>query len=144
MLLEKYLFSRFVPIGEGGNTSKSKVAAVFYKLLTLFIVLVGWVLFRVENLGDLASVLGSMFSFSDGDFALYVAEHAATCSKLFYVIPGIIIAGRLPSAIAAKTRKAVPESVYFALKAVIAIALFAVSVMFLIASSYNPFIYFRF
>jgi alginate O-acetyltransferase complex protein AlgI len=135
LLLEKYVFSGML---------KNKVAAVFYRFVTLFIVLIGWVLFRVENLGDLASVLGSMFSFSGGDFALYVAEHAATCSKLFYVIPGIIIAGRLPSAIAAKVRKSVPESVYFALKAVIALVLFAVSVMFLIASSYNPFIYFRF
>ena len=123
---------------------KDKVAAFFYRFVTLFIVLIGWVLFRVENLNDLASVLGSMFSFSGGDFALYVTEHAATCSKLFYVIPGIIIAGWLPSAIAAKTRKAVPESVYFALKAIIALALFAVSILFLIASSYNPFIYFRF
>lgn len=135
LLLEKYVFAGFL---------KNKVAAVFYRFVTLFIVLIGWVLFRVENLNDLASVLGSMFSFSGGDFALYVTEHAATCSKLFYVIPGIIIAGRLPSAIAAKTRKAVPESVYFALKAIIALALFAVSVLFLIASSYNPFIYFRF
>lgn len=153
LLLEKYVFSRFVPIGEvsgkncrnGGTTkAKAKVAAFLYRFVTLFIVLVGWVLFRVENLSDLASVLGSMFSFKGGDFALYVAEHAATCSKLFYVVPGIIIAGRLPSAIASKIRTLVPESVYFTLKAVVALVLFVVSVLFLIASSYNPFIYFRF
>ena len=112
--------------------------------MTLFIVLVGWVLFRVENLHDLASVLGIMFSFKVGDLPLYIAEHAATCSKLFYVVPGILAAGSLPSAIAAKMKDAVPPSVFFAVKAVFALVLFVVSVLFLIASSYNPFIYFRF
>jgi len=135
LLLEKYVFSGLL---------KNKVATVFYKFVTLLIVLIGWVLFRIENISDLVSVLGKMFSFKCGNVALYMVEHAATCSKLFYLIPGIIAAGTLPSAIAAKIRKTVPENLYFALKAVITLVLFAVSVLFLIASSYNPFIYFRF
>ena len=76
---------------------RKKAVIWFYKLVTLFIVLVGWVLFRVENISDLLDVLGTMFSFKAGDLSLYVA-----------------------------------------------LVLFVISVLFLIASSYNPFIYFRF
>ena len=135
LLLEKYVFSGFL---------KNKVAAWFYRFVTLFIVLIGWVLFRIENMNDLANVLRTMFSFNSDNVALYMVEHAATCSKLFYLIPGIIAAGTLPSAIAAKMRGTLPSSVYFALKAVVTLVFFIVSVLFLIASSYNPFIYFRF
>jgi len=150
LLLEKYVFSHFLPISTESmqdmkQVSSGKKAVIWvYKLVTLFIVLVGWVLFRIENFSDLLDVLGTMFSFKGGDLSLYVAEHAATCSKLFYVIPGIIVAGSLPSYIAGKIRGAVSTNVFFTLKAAVALILFVISVLFLIASSYNPFIYFRF
>jgi alginate O-acetyltransferase complex protein AlgI len=150
LLLEKYAFSRFLPISTESiqnmkdMSCRKKAVIWFYKLVTLFIVLVGWVLFRVENISDLLDVLGTMFLFKAGDLSLYVAEHAASCSKLFYVIPGIIVAGSLPSYIIEKMRRSVSPNAFFALKAAVALVLFVISVLFLIASSYNPFIYFRF
>ncbi len=150
LLLEKYAFSRFLPISTESiqnmkdMSCRKKAVIWFYKLVTLFIVLVGWVLFRVENISDLLDVLRTMFSFKAGDLSLYVAEHAASCSKLFYVIPGIIVAGSLPSYIIEKMRRSVSPNAFFALKAAVALVLFVISVLFLIASSYNPFIYFRF
>ena len=150
LLLEKYVFSSFVPISNKNSENsakfpkKTKVAACFYRFVTLFIVLFGWVLFRIENMNDLASALGTMFSFKSGNVALYMVEHAASCSKLIYLVPAIIAAGNIPSAIAARIRGSLPQSVYFALKAFVTLVLFVVSVLFLIASSYNPFIYFRF
>ncbi|MCR4712936.1 MAG: MBOAT family protein [Treponemataceae bacterium] len=150
LLFEKYAFSRFLPISTESiqnmkdMSCRKKAVIWFYKLVTLFIVLVGWVLFRVENISDLLDVLRTMFSFKAGDLSLYVAEHAASCSKLFYVIPGIIVAGSLPSYIIEKMRRSVSPNAFFALKAAVALVLFVISVLFLIASSYNPFIYFRF
>ena len=168
LLLEKYAFSKLLAgsvetpqkggnsgmcadgseipqkAGNSGMCAGRKIAAVIYRLFTLFVVLLGWVIFRIENMQDLISILGTMFSFKSENVALYMVEHAASCSKLFYLVPGILAAGTIPSAFAAKMRSSLPSGICFALKAILTLALFVVSVLFLIASSYNPFIYFRF
>ncbi|MCR4941139.1 MAG: MBOAT family protein [Treponemataceae bacterium] len=135
LIIEKYLFSRFM---------KSRVFSAIYRLFTLFIVLIGWVIFRVENLGELGRVLNLMFSFRAENTALYIVEHAADCGRIFYMIPGILAASSFPGFIAGKIGRTLSPSCFLVLKALIAFILFLLSVMFLIASSYNPFIYFRF
>ncbi len=135
LLIEKYLLSKLL--------SKKGFSAV-YRLVTLLIVLVGWVLFRVESLGGIASVLGLMFSFRAEGTVMYIVEHAADCGRMFYIIPGVLAASALPGFLARKIQDNVSPSVCLTLKAVASFVLFVVSVLFLIASSYNPFIYFRF
>lgn len=135
LLLEKYLLSRFM---------KGRIFSLLYKLITLFIVLIGWVIFRVEDLHNIGQVLGLMFSFRGEGTALYIVEHAADCGRMLYIIPGIIAASALPAFLAEKMGKSLSPSVFMLLKALLSFCLFLVSVMFLLASSYNPFIYFRF
>lgn len=136
LLLEKYVFARFME-----KNSWTKLA---YKAFTLFVVLLGWVLFRLEDMSSLLSVLGTMFSFQSTDVSIYVISHAATCSKLVFFIPAVLAASSVSSKAGSIIKKRLPAGMTAILQNAALIILFAVSVAFLLASSYNPFIYFRF
>ncbi len=112
-------------------------------LLTYFVTLIGWVLFRAESLPDAWSYLGSMFSWKGGftheDLTLHFwfILAAGTIFAFFALIPGI-----------EKWQERQLNTQYGIRKTIFA----GVAVLFFLfysmasitASGFNPFIYFRF
>lgn len=111
---------------------KNKVLAHIY---TLLVVICGFVIFRADSIGQAGHILASMFT----GFTYEAGEHMllaklATPYTVCCLIAGIILS--MPVSKYVKNTKIV--------KYVVAVALFALCVMSLATSSYNPFIYFRF
>jgi D-alanyl-lipoteichoic acid acyltransferase DltB (MBOAT superfamily) len=99
-------------------------------IFTMFFVVFGWVLFRTESLSSLGEVIAHLFKPSGIPTAPYFIAHADTMSKLFFMIPAVVCC--------------VPACKKWNSNAVFSFIVFVLSVCMLVASTYNPFIYFRF
>ncbi len=135
LILEKHVFKNLI----------EKLPKGIKWLLTSGFVIIGWVLFRSENLADFGTITGSMFSFKvtmqDFDMlSLYVRSY------FMYFIPAAIFAFPIYPAFHKKFcsgdgKKAVVRQVLFYIGLGF---VFFIAVCFLVQSTYNPFIYFRF
>ena len=114
-----------------------------HRLFTLFIILFGWILFRVENLPQLGTVLSRMFTSTSTikAFVDYLTGNADLCSKLVFLIPAIIFSFPLYPAI---FKKSGSNTAIHVIELIVDLAIFAASLFLLVGSTYNPFIYFRF
>lgn len=109
-------------------------------IATLLIVLIGWVLFRSENMGAFADMVGTMFSFNFD--AMGLAEARLYVETYFvYFIAAVIFSTPIYYRICGRFEN---STVFAVIKYAGLLCLMLVSVMFLAHSSYNPFIYFRF
>lgn len=117
-----------------------KIPSVLRHIGTLLIVLIGWVLFRAEDMGTFAGMIGTMFSFNFD--AVGMAEARLYIETYFvYFIGAIIFSTPIYYKICGRFEN---SGVFAVIKYGGLLVLLLVSVMFLAHSSYNPFIYFRF
>jgi len=117
-----------------------KIPTVLRHIGTLLIVLIGWVLFRAEDMGTFTNMVGTMFSFNFD--AVGIAEARLYIETYFvYFIGAIIFSTPIYYKICGRFEN---SKVFAILKYGGLLVLMLVSVMFLAHSSYNPFIYFRF
>ncbi|MES2764163.1 MAG: MBOAT family O-acyltransferase [Bacteroidota bacterium] len=120
-----------------------KTGKIVSTLLTFLIVVVGWVYFRVEDLGQANHIIKTMFSFNftDGKFALhndfYFSLSLAVFFSFFAFIP-------FTKNIQAKVYGENHSTVSNTLMLSMSIILFYVSLSYIAALDFNPFIYFRF
>ncbi len=123
------------------NRIPGKLAFIKH-VYALFLVTLGWVLFKITDFGELMEFVGCMFGKGPAqlpEFRYYLSSYwllfltAAVCSTPIVKKIWTGLLGKLPEGFAAD----IPET------AVLAI-LFIVSVAFLVSGSYNPFLYFRF
>lgn len=117
-------------------------------LYTIVVVLIGWVLFRSDDITHawkyLVAMFGGSSNFIDNEFLYYLKGGAFVliCATVF----SLPVLERIREYVDRMTKngsKMIPI-VSDVLGSVIIIALFAISVITSIASSYNPFIYFNF
>ena len=117
-----------------------KIPAVLRHVGTLLIVLIGWVLFRAEDMGTFVNMVGTMFSFNFD--AVGLAEARLYIETYFiYFIGAIIFSTPIYYKVCGKFDN---SKAFAVIKYAGLLILMLVSVMFLAHSSYNPFIYFRF
>jgi len=111
-------------------------------IYTLLVVVVGWVLFRADNLTSALSYLSRMFTFQKGnqsvnDFVSYFyLNHELTLVAVF----GILFATPIYPYIESKFKN--PK--FQLLRYTSIIMLLVLSIVYVAAGSYNPFIYFKF
>jgi Predicted membrane protein involved in D-alanine export len=125
-----------------GNILK-KLPRFVGRIYTLLAVLIGWVLFRADTLGDAINYIGAMFNFSN--FGL--ARAAAQLDNItgLAIILGIIFSAPLLPWLRKKLESVEGgRTSAYILNTAGCIGLFILSVVFLTGSDYNPFIYFRF
>ncbi len=123
-----------------GKKRLEKIPGLLRHSGTLFLILLGWLLFRVEDMAQLGQTFAGMFTVNGGAPA-YLAEHHDALYPLYLLIPACIgclpvgkwLKGRLPD-----------NSATELLSAALDVLLFALCVFMLLGSTYNPFIYFRF
>jgi alginate O-acetyltransferase complex protein AlgI len=110
-------------------------------ILTMLIVVVGWVFFRSPGLRYAVSYLGVMFCFIKGeDFSMTVWFYLN--HKVFLVL---LLAGVASTPLLDLEKSNFKYNMaYKHVRNVLTLILLFVSMVFVVSSSYNPFIYFRF
>ncbi|MCU1385115.1 MAG: putative poly(beta-D-mannuronate) O-acetyltransferase [Acidobacteria bacterium] len=112
-------------------------------LYTLLIVMIGWVFFRADTLAGAIVFLQSLAGLTDAVATPYTVAWYLTPELWLALAAGAIGSAPWVPALAARFERA-PGWRVEALNTVALMALFVLSIMNIAASTYNPFIYFRF
>lgn len=117
-----------------------KVINVFKWLYTMLFVILGWVIFRAESIGDAVVYIRSMFglvgnAFTDGIFSGWFTQ------SFILLVIGVVLSTPIFRYLSQKTSN---SNIIGFVKVGGLIGLFVISVASLVSSSYNPFIYFNF
>lgn len=120
---------------------KIKLPKGINHIVTLFIVVVGWTIFKIEDLNTLLYYLKNMFSFTSSDLVDLFYINSNIFYYFLYFIPAIIFSCPIYRAIRNKGKN---NSWYLMVENIVLLGMFLMCVMFLLSSNYNPFIYFRF
>ncbi len=129
LLCEKLLWGKYL----------ENLPKVIRWVYSMFFVLIGWVIFNMTDVAAIGKAMQVMFSFMPTDLAGVITADTDILRALIYVPLGVIC--MLPWKNKVKLPDNAPTQ---AVVMVLHIALLAVSVIYTISSSYNPFIYFRF
>lgn len=124
----------------GFEKKNGPVLNVLKRGYTILFVILGWVLFRAESIGDAITYMGSMFgvqgnALTDGYFTGYLAQNA------IILFLGSLLCTPIAKAAA---RRITPNLLTDILYAASYLLLFILSIASLASSAYNPFIYFNF
>ncbi|MCU6791773.1 MBOAT family protein [Paenibacillus sp. WQ 127069] len=122
-----------------------KVPKVLYWIYTALVVIIGWVLFRAPNLGYALEYLKIMFGLSKathvGFSPWYYLDHSVIFMLLIACIASLPISKYLKETVGAYENhnnfSLLIQNTYIAM-------LFVLCIMYLVTTTYNPFIYFRF
>jgi len=129
LLLERFGFEKIL----------KKIHPIFCHIYTMFVVIIGWVFFRADNLNMAMKYLKNMFSFNFVDFTNY--EILARIDSLFIVCFVIAIIFSLVKKESIK-RLVIWKNGLF--EKICYLFLWVLSVLYLTGTTYNPFIYFKF
>ena len=128
LVFEKFWFGRVL----------DKAPAWVGHVYALALILVGWAIFAVEDLGALGLYLKAMFGFgaglADGGFLYNLRNY----------LPILLIAAAASTPAAAKLWRKLPEKARKALFPVLIALGLTLSTAYLVDGTYNPFLYFRF
>ena len=124
----------------GLHKKTGKILDVFKWIYTFLFVVISWVFFRADSLGDALNYLKSMFGLSgnavsDGFFTGYFVQN------IILLVIGALLCTPLFRLLKQKTENSNVIG-YFSVLGLI--VLFVLSVSSLVSNSYNPFIYFNF
>ncbi|MBE5906282.1 MAG: MBOAT family protein [Lachnospiraceae bacterium] len=128
LIFEKFIFKKIL----------EKLPAIIQHIYTMFFVVLGWVLFACEDFGFLFQYLKALFGmqgagFTNGETTYLIMGHLAL------LIACVVCSSSLLRRIGEKTKGR-----YVIAKDIVMLVLFVISICFIIGSSYNPFLYFRF
>ena len=134
LILEKYLFHNLI----------NKTPAILRHIATLLIVIVGWVLFRANDLHHAITYLRYMFGINVTMTQMDYFWAQAINYAAFWVI-GLIAVTPISKRIVAKLESRWNAStVYQCVRNTAALLLLGLCILYIISSSYNSFIYFQF
>ncbi|MDD4688757.1 MAG: MBOAT family protein [Eubacteriales bacterium] len=132
LLAEKFIFGKAL----------KKMPSAIQHIYTIFVFIIGWVLFRAESMVQLVEILGSMFgAYGKGSVGFLVFTQVLTVKNILAGIGAIIFS--MPVAVILKRKLDKTKLGAFVVDLSVVIILIA-CVLMLEIGSYNPFIYFRF
>ena len=130
LLIEKFILHKFL----------DKLPNIFKHLYTLFLVMIGWLIFNSENISFFLNYLNNLFNFKK---YLFIDQ-----ASLFYILNygiillfGIIFSVPISKKINNICNKNKPLNSFLV---TVYILLFVICISYLVSDSYNPFLYFRF
>lgn len=129
LILEKQFFCKVL----------DKLPKVIRYIYTAFFVLIGWVIFNLVDFSQLLNALKMMFSFAPTDWISVVTKNSEILYGIVYLPLAII--GMFPLA-----KKIHVKNTFVTefIKNTLCVILLLLCILFILSSSYNPFIYFRF
>lgn len=129
LLFEKFLFYDIL----------KKIPDFIKYFITLFLVVVGWVIFRITDYNFLFLTLKHMFIYKKSDLLNFVLKNTNLIIDFYFGFFAIIFCFPITKKIRIK------DSIWLNyVKNIIYIVLYIIDISFLISNTYNPFIYFRF
>ena len=121
---------------------KVKIPKIISLPVTFVLVIIGWVLFYFEDLGECLMALRVMFGYGD----VFVEPVSAALVKS--AIPALLLctfcATPIYAAVVDKIKTKTPETVRVGVMCVFTVVMFVLCTAFTISSTYNPFLYFKF
>ena len=124
LLIEKYLLKNI------------KIKKVYGHIITMFLVMISWVIFRTENINSLMLILSKLFVYQKSNWLQFFTENASLFMNFYILALGIFFCFSHKSMI--KWCSNGVKSVFLYL------AILLINLVFIIGNAYNPFIYFRF
>ena len=121
----------------------NKMGAIFSTLFTFLIVMIGWVIFRLEDLASINIYLVKLFSF-DFNFEINSVPSfwfIAIIATFFSIFTAFKIGRKIENFVLFQNYLKVSNHFIFTLSAIV---LLVVSMISVTSSDFNPFIYFRF
>ena len=109
-------------------------------IYVIFVFVIGWVLFRANDLKHAFELYKLMFSYKE---SIYSVRYFFYPQTFVCFIFGVLFSGLFQS-IFPKVREATFSSKVYILESVIQFILLFICIMYLVNGTYNPFIYFRF
>ena len=119
-----------------------KIPALLRHIYTISIFVIGWVIFRVESLNNMFVFLRQMFIYNKSNINEFLFVNDNVMPVMPYFVLAVIFAAPLINKVTYKAAEKSSIAAYasdFSL-----IIIFLVSIIFLVGSTFNPFIYFRF
>lgn len=114
----------------------------FIKLiLTLFIVMLGWVFFRVNSISEAIKFIAIMFGIKQYDYVSFDYRYFLNTKLIVWIIIGAVLSTPLISNIFKKYKNI---KGFELVKTILIGILFIISIIFIVNSTYSPFIYFQF
>ena len=110
-------------------------------IYVILVFVLGWVLFRANNLSHALDLYKLMFSYQESPY--YTVRYFFYPQTLVCFIFGILFSGLFQS-LFPKIKEAVFSSRVYVLEGIIQFILLFICIMYLVNGTYNPFIYFRF
>jgi len=121
-----------------------KAPGLFSRFYTLGIVVLGWVLFRLEDFVLLKFVLKKMFAFAPAVKEVYGLKYFLNNYQLFVLSIGILFSFPVYRLISNYIKLPVRHPGYRISSDLAYVALFVLSLSIMASTTFNPFIYFRF
>lgn len=119
----------------------TKIPSLIKYIVTMLIVVIGWVLFRADDLNQAIGYIGTMFGLVNAKEITFQYAYFINKKFLFWIFISSI--GSLPF-ISNKIKKYKGNSKFEIISTVVVLALFIISIIFIVNSTYSPFIYFQF
>lgn len=133
LVLEKFVFKNIL----------EKIPTFFKHILTLFLVLMSWVMFAVEDFNEMGQYFVTLFTGSGNGLAddgfLYNIK-----SYGLIILIAMVLSTPVYRILKEKIAVCRLKNVIYVLGSVVFVLLFLVTVSFLVRNTYNPFLYFRF
>lgn len=120
---------------------KTKGAKVLFQFGAIFFVLLGWVIFRAENLGVAGSYYGALFRL---DKLFGQRELALIQGYGIFLLAGLVFCTPVAKRISQKIAGSKLEKPMLLVRAGVYVLLFVITTATLVMGSHNPFIYFQF
>jgi alginate O-acetyltransferase complex protein AlgI len=119
-----------------------RVGKIIKVILNFFVVVTGWVFFRIETFGDAVSFIKSMFSF-------HLVSFPELSNKfIFTFILAVLFSFFVVPSVGQKVQNYFYGNFHlsksYVVLTVLSIVLFSICLGSITASNFNPFIYFRF
>ena len=127
-----------------GKKEFPKAAQIAGKVYTLFIVNMGWVLFRAPDISTAVKYAKGMFGITHAAMPGYAPSWYLTRWNVFILLVGVFFASSIPGKIRDRLKTASSVNVYAVVKYASLLLLLLFSAMRIVAGTYNPFIYFQF
>lgn len=126
----------------GWNKDKDKKwLTITQHVYTLFVVMIGWILFRADNLSQAWKFIRRVLCIKPNFNAVYDISYFVSANSLIFIFAALIFSVPLMDYIPAKLKE--KRSTNIVANLCLAV-LFSFCITSLVSSSYNPFIYFRF
>ena len=123
------------------NEVLKKLPKIISWLYTFFIIMIGWVIFRINNLSELLFLIKIMFIYHKTDWFTILSDNLVNFNSIFFLLPAIV----LSFPIFKKLHKRYSSNIiYTIITNIFLLGLLLLCIVYLISSKYSPFIYFRF